>query len=86
MRRGIHLFVDVHDPAIKANEEGPPRRKRLIFVHDAIGHGDGLGRITQERIVDAQGLRKRLVGLRCVDADGKVRDVETPDFLATLTE
>lgn len=86
MGGGIHLLVDMHDPAIKADEERPPRRKRLIFVHDAIGHGHGLGRITQERIVDAQGLRKRLVGLRCVDTDGKVRDVEAPDFLATLTE
>ena len=86
MRGGIHLLVDVHDPAIKPDEERPPRRKRLIFVHDAIGDGNGLGRITQEWIVDAEGLRKRLVGLRCVDADRKVRDVEAPDFLATLTE
>jgi hypothetical protein len=58
----------------------------LIFVHDAIGRGHGLGRITQQRIVNAQRLRKRLVGFRCVDADGKVCDVEAPDFLATLTE
>jgi hypothetical protein len=86
MRCGIYLLVDVHDPAIKADEERPPRRKRLIFVHDTIGHRNGLGRITQQRIVDAEGLRKRLVGLRRVDADGKVRDVEAPDFLATLTE
>ena len=86
MRRGIDLLVDVHDPAIEADEERPPRGERLIFVHDAIGRGYGLRRITQKRIVDAEGLRKRLVRLGCVNADGKVRDVETPDFLATLTE
>ena len=86
MRRGIHLLVDVHDPTIKADEERPPRRKRLVFVHDAVGRRHRLGRIAQQRIVDAEGLRKRLVGLRRVDADGKVRDVEAPDFLATLTE
>ena len=86
VRRRIDLFVDVHDPAVEADVERPPRRKRLIFVDDAIGRGHGLGRIAQQRIVDAEGLRKRLVGFRCVDADGKVRDVEAPDFLATLTE
>ena len=86
MRGWIHLLVDVHDPAIEADIERPSRRKRLIFVYDAVGRGHALGRITQQRIVEAEGLRKRLVGLRCVDADGKVRDVVTPDFLATLTE
>ena len=40
----------------------------------------------KRKVIDAQRLRKRLVGFRCVDADGKVRDVEAPDFLATLTE
>ena len=86
MRRGIDLLVDVHDPAVEADEERPARRERLIFVDDAIGLCDGLGRIAQERIIDAERLRKRLVGFRCVDADGEVRDVEAPDVLATLTE
>ena len=86
MRRRIDLFVDVHDPAVETNEERPPRRKRLIFVDDAVGHGHGLGRIAQQRIVDSEGLRKRLVRLGGINADGKVRDVEAPDFLATLTE
>ena len=86
MRCGIYLLVDVHDSAIKTDEERPPRRKRLILVDDAIGRGHRLGRIAQERIVDAKGLRERLVGFRGVDADRKVRDVEAPDFFATLTE
>ena len=86
MRRGVHLLVDMHDAAIKTDEERPPRRKWLIFVHDAVGRGHPFGRVTQERIVDAEGLGERLVDLRCVDTDGKVRDVKAPDVLATLTE
>lgn len=86
MRRGIHLFVDVHDPAIKADEKRPPRRKWLIFVYDAIGQRHGLSRITQQRIVDTEGLCKRFVCLWRVDANRKVRNVETADVLATLTE
>jgi hypothetical protein len=76
----------VHDPAIEADEERPSRRERLIVVHDAISPGHGLGRITQQGIVETKGLRKRLVRLCRVDANGKMRDVEASDFLATLTE
>lgn len=86
MRRGIHLLVNVHYSAIKANEERPPRRKRLILVNNAIRQCHGLSWITQQRVVDAERLRKRLIRLWCIDADRKVRDVEAPDVLATLTE
>ena len=86
MRCGIYLLVDVHDPAIKADEERPPRRKRLIFVHDAIGFGDLLRGIAQQREVDAQRLGKRLVHVRRVDANREIGDIECPDVIATLTE
>lgn len=86
MRRGIHLFVDVKDTAIESDEERPPRRKRLVFVDHAVGGGNGLGRVAQQRVINAQRLGESLVGLRIVDTDRKMRDVESPDLLATLTE
>ena len=42
--------------------------------------------VAQERIVQAQRLRERFVGLRGIDADREMRDVKAPDLLATLTE
>ena len=86
MRRRVHLFVDVHDASVKAYEKRPARGERLILIYDAVRGRDRLGRIAQQRIVDAQRLRESLVGLRRVDADGKMRDVEAPDLFATLTE
>ena len=86
VRGGIDLLVDVQDAAVKADEKRPARGERLVFIDDAIGGGDGLRRIAQERIVEAERLRKRLVGLRGIDAGGKVGDVEPPDLFATLTE
>jgi hypothetical protein len=86
VRGGIDLLVDVQDAAVKADEKRPAGGERLVFIDDAIGGGDGLRRIAQQRIVEAERLRKRLVGLRCIDAGGKVGDVEPPDLFATLTE
>ena len=86
MRGWIYLLVDVQDPSVEADVEGPPRREGLIVVDDAVGPRDGFGRVAQERIVNAQRLRKRLVGFGSVDTDRKVRDVEAPDLIATLTE
>ena len=86
MRGWIHLLVDVQNAAVKADVERPPRREGLIVVDNAIGPRDGFGRVAQQGIVDAKRLRKCLVGLRRIDADRKMRDVEPPDFIATLTE
>ena len=86
MRGRIHLLVDVQNAAVQADVERPPRREGLIVVYNAIGARDGLGRIAQQRIVDAKRLRECLVGFRRIDADRKMRDVESPDFIATLTE
>ena len=86
MRRRIDPLVDVQDPSVEANEEGPARGERLVFVDHAVRRGHGLGRIAQQRVVDAERLRERLVDVGGVDADREMRDVETPDLLATLTE
>lgn len=86
MHRRIHLLVNVKDAAVKADEERPPRRERLVFIHDAVGGGYGFRGIAQQRVIEPEVLRKRLVGFGRVDADGKQRDVEAPDLFATLTE
>lgn len=82
----VHLLVDVQDAAVEADIEGPPRREGLILVDDTVGAGDGFGRVAQQRIVDAKRLREGLVGFGRVDTDRKVRDIEAPDLIATLTE
>jgi hypothetical protein len=82
----VHLLVDVQDAAVEADVEGPSRREGLIVVDDPVGSRDGFGRVAQQRIVDAKRLRKGLVGLRRINTDRKVCDVEAPDLIATLTE
>jgi hypothetical protein len=58
----------------------------LIGVDDAVRRCDGLRRIAEERIVHAERLREGPVGLRRIDADGKVGDVELANLVPTLTE
>ena len=86
MRRGIHLFVDVQDAAVEADEKRPARRVRLILVDHAVRRRHRLGWIGQQRIVERERLRERLVGLRRIDADREVRDVEPPNLFATRPE
>lgn len=86
MGRRIHLFVDVHDPSVEADEERPTRGERLVFIDDAVGGCDSLGRVAEQWVIDPKRLRKRFVGLRGIDADREMRDVKAPDLLATLTE
>ena len=82
----VDLLVDVQDAAVETDVESPSRREGLIVVDDAVGSRDAFRRVAQERIVDAQRLRKRLVGLGRINTDRKVGDVEAPDLIATLTE
>jgi hypothetical protein len=84
--RRAHMLIDVKDPAIDANVEGPSRRERLILIGDTIGGRDLFARIAQERIVDAERSRKRSVRLRRINAHREVGHVERSDFVATLTE
>ena len=86
MRRRIYLSVDVHNPAVEADEERPARGERLIFIDDAVGGRHRLGRVAEQWVIEAQRLREGLVGLGCVNAGREMRDVEAPDLLATLTE
>ena len=86
MRRGIHLFVDVQDAAVEADEKRPTRRVRLIFADNAVGRRDRLRWIAEQWIVEAKRLRERLVRRGGIDAGGKIGDIEPADFFATLTE
>jgi hypothetical protein len=86
VRRGAHLFVDIEDPTVDADVEGPARGERLIFINDAICLRDALVRIAEQRIVHTQGPREGLVGVQLVDAGGEIGHVERPKVVATLTE
>jgi hypothetical protein len=81
-----HLLIHVEDPAVDADVESPPRRKRPVLVHDAVSRRDRSSRVAQKRIVDTKRLRERPVGFWRVYADCKIRDVEGLDFVAALTE
>ena len=82
----VDLLVDVQNAAVEADVKRPPRREGLIVVHNSVGAGDCFCRVAQQRVVDTERLRERLVGFRGIDADRKMRDVEAPDLIATLTE
>jgi hypothetical protein len=84
--RGADLLVDVQNAAVGSDIESPSRGERLILVHDAVGFGDLLGGIAQQREVDAERLRERFVHVRRIHADREIRDIEDPDVVATLTE
>jgi hypothetical protein len=84
--RRADMFIDIEDPAIDPDVEGPSRRERLILIDDTIGGRDLFGRIAQKRIIDAERSRKRFVRLRRINTHCEVHDVERSDFVATLTE
>ena len=86
LRHGIHLLVDVEKAAVLPDVERPPGRERLVFIDDSVGLRDGFRRVTEQRVIDTERLRKLPVGLGCVDADRKIRNVELPNRIATLTE
>ena len=86
MRRRADLLVDVQNASVETDKKRPARREGLIVVNHAVGGGDRPGRIAQQGVVDAERPRERLVGFGCVDADRKMRDVEAPNLIATLTE
>ena len=81
-----HPLVDVEDPAVGANVKRPARCVRLIGIDHPVGLRDGSGGIAQQRIIDAERLCKGFVCFGRIDADGKIRRVERPNLVATLTE
>ena len=84
--RGTDLLVDVENAAVGSDIKRPSGSKRLILVHHAVGFGNLLGGITQQREVDAERLRKPFIDVRWVDANREIGDIECADVIATLTE
>ena len=54
VRAWADLLVDIQNPSIHADVEGPSRRERLILIDDAIRGCDLLCRIAQQGIIDAE--------------------------------
>jgi hypothetical protein len=80
------VLVDIEDLPVGTDVERPARCERLIHINHAIGLGNLLRGIAQERIIQSKRLRKGLIGLESIDADREVGNVEWSDFIATLTE
>jgi hypothetical protein len=86
VRGRVHLLVDERDSAVGADIERPPGGKRLIGIDDAVGRGDGFGRIAEKGIIHAERSGKRGVGLRKIDADREEGHIERANLVPTLTE
>ena len=82
----IDLLVDIQDSSIQTDEERPARRERLILIDNPVRRRNRLGWIAQQRIINAERLRELLVRLLGVNTDRKMRDVESSNFRAALTE
>ena len=48
------MLVDVEDSAVGPDIKRPAGRKRLIDVHHAVGLGYRLGRIAEQRVINAE--------------------------------
>jgi hypothetical protein len=51
----------------------------MIGVDHAVSFGDALGGVAQKRVIQTERLRELAVCVSCVDADGKVGDIEPAD-------
>lgn len=76
----------MQDSAVRADVVCVPEGKTTRIGHDAVCPGDLLSRVAKDRIVEFQGLSKRLVLVRCVATGCKVGNLEFPQGIAALTE
>ena len=85
MRSRRDLPIDVEDAAVLADIERPSRRQ-ADDAEDPIRPSHFLRRIAQDGIIEVQRRGKLRVGLRPIDARGKIPDAKLPQRLAALTE
>lgn len=81
----LHRLLDVEDLAVGPDVERPSIGEAHAAQH-AVGLGDLLRRIRENRIVRFDVFGEFLVGLRVIDADGEVGGVELPNRSAALPE
>ena len=86
MALGLYSFVDEQDLAVLADVERDPCREFLVALDQTVGFGRGQFGIAEDRVIKREGFRKFLVGVGVIATCSKVRDVELPNFFATLTE
>ena len=83
--RRLHGFVDVQDLAVRTDVERPSVGEAHAAQHP-VCFRDLFRRVGEDRIVRVDVLGEFLVGLRVVDADREVGDVELPNRGAALPE
>jgi hypothetical protein len=82
---GAHVFVNLENPAVGADIKRPPRRKPDRSKHP-VRPRRRLGRIAQNRKLEAERPRELRVLVRRVDACREIRDVESPERVAARPE
>lgn len=86
MTASTHPCIDKENVAILSDVKRPPLRHALLVLHQSILHRHLAIRITQNRIVEIQGLSELRIRFFVVAARGEVSDIELGNFFATLTE
>src|SRR5262245_61672208 len=82
--RRLHAAVDEEDAPVGADVERVPRG--VSALQDAVGGGDFLAGVAQDRVVELERLRELLVGLGIVTGCGEIGDVELPQGWSARTE
>jgi len=82
----LHLLVDVEDLPFGADVERPPAGQSDGRNENAVGAGDRLVGIRENRVVAREGVCELLVGGSIVGGDGEVDRVELADRGTALTE
>ena len=83
--RRLDVLIDVHDRSIRPNVERPARC-HPDYAKYAVRFGCFLRLIGKDGVVGADVLGKLLIGLRVVDANCEVGDIECTNRSAALTE
>ena len=86
MRIRFHFLIDEQNLAVFANVNCPAKGNLPFGSHDAIGFGDLLGRIAEDRVIQFERFSKLFVDVFCIAASSKISDLELFDGIATLTE
>jgi hypothetical protein len=82
--RRLHAAIDEEDAAVGADVERVPGG--VSALEDAVGGGDLLPGVAQDRVVQLERLGELLVGLGVVAGRGEVGDVEFPEGWPARTE
>ena len=83
---GLHLFVNVFDFSIVANDEGPSFRNLATLINNTISFGNFPAGVAQNWIVQLQLFRKFRIVFYAVTTRGEIGNFEFANRFAVRTE